>query len=117
MARSEYMHLKISDLPKSVVQQYNMEEKATRDWYVHVDIRRGVYGIPQAVLTAQQLLDKILNKKGYKQSGITPGLWTHNWRPICFSLCVDDFVVKYVGQKHTKHLMVVLQEHYKISSN
>ena len=56
MARCEYMHLKISDLPKSVVQQYNMEAKATRDWYVHVGIRRGVYGIPQAVLTAQHLL-------------------------------------------------------------
>ena len=38
MARSEYMRLKLSDLPESVMQQYNMEKKATRDGYVHVDI-------------------------------------------------------------------------------
>ena len=36
MARSEYMHLKIWDLPFSVVQQYNMEAKSTWDGYVHV---------------------------------------------------------------------------------
>ena len=38
MACSEYMHLKLSDLPKSMVQQYKLEAKATRDGYVHVEI-------------------------------------------------------------------------------
>ena len=36
MARSEYMRLKISDLPENVVQHYNMAEKTTRDGYVYV---------------------------------------------------------------------------------
>ena len=30
MARSDYMHLKLSKLTESVVQQYNLEEKCTR---------------------------------------------------------------------------------------
>ena len=30
MARSKYVHLKLSNLPESVVQQYNMEAKCTR---------------------------------------------------------------------------------------
>ena len=38
MAQSEYMGLKLSDLHKSVVQQYNLEAKETRDGYVHMDI-------------------------------------------------------------------------------
>ena len=38
MARSKYMRLKLSDLPESVVQQYNLKAKSTRDGYVHVDI-------------------------------------------------------------------------------
>ena len=38
MACSEYMHLKLSDLPNSVVKQYNLEAKATMDGYVHVEI-------------------------------------------------------------------------------
>ena len=50
IARSEFMRLKLSNLPESVVQQYNLEAKATRDRYVHVNIRRGMYGIPQSGL-------------------------------------------------------------------
>ena len=53
MACSEYMHLKLSDLPKSMVQQYKLEAKATRDGYVHVEIWRGMYGLPQAGLISQ----------------------------------------------------------------
>ena len=41
----------------------------------------------------------------------------HDWRPICLSLCVDDFGVKCVGKQHTEHLIEVLKEHYKILSN
>ena len=38
MARNEYMHLKLGDLPKIVVQQYNLEAKATSHRYVHMEI-------------------------------------------------------------------------------
>ena len=45
---------------------------------------------------------------------MTPGLWTHEWRPICFSLVVDDFGVKYVGKEHAAHLVAALKETYDI---
>ena len=38
MARSEYLSLKLSNLPKSVVQQYKLKAKSTRDGFVHVEI-------------------------------------------------------------------------------
>jgi hypothetical protein len=76
-----------------------------------------MYGLPQSRLLAQKLLDELLNMEGYQQSALTPGFWTHDWHPISFTLCVDDFVVKYVGQKHADHLMTVLRKHYTISSN
>ena len=44
MAQSEYMCLKISNLPESVLRHYNLAEKTTRDGYVYVDIKRGMYG-------------------------------------------------------------------------
>ena len=56
VARSEYMHLKLSNLPESVVQNYNLVEKPTSDSYVYVEIKRGMYGLPQAGLIVQQLL-------------------------------------------------------------
>ena len=38
MARSEYMHLKLSNLPESVISHYNLEEKFTTDGWVYVEI-------------------------------------------------------------------------------
>ena len=74
-----------------------------------------MYGLPQAGLLSQQLLEKLLNGKGYQQNKITPVFWTHKWCPIYFSLCVDDFGVKYNGKKHADHIITVLKEHYTIS--
>ena len=45
---------------------------------------------------------------------MTPGIWTHEWRPICFSLVVDDYGVKYVDEEHVAHLVSVLKETYEI---
>ena len=53
----------------------------------------------------------------HKQSTITPGLWTHEWRQISFTLIVDDFGVKYVGEENANHLIGVLEEHYKITKD
>ena len=52
---------------------------------------------------------------GYHQSKINPGFWMHNWRPICFTLCVDDFGIKYVGKEHADNLIQTLKGHYEIS--
>ena len=117
LARRDYMRLKLINLPESVVHQYNIEVKATKDGYVHVEIKLGMYGLSQSGLIAHQLLEKLPNKKVYKQSDITPGFWTYDWRPICFLLCVNDFGVKYVGKQHAEHLMTVLRDHCKISSD
>jgi hypothetical protein len=47
----------------------------------------------------------------------THGLWTHDTRPISFSLVVDDFGVNYVGRKHAEHLMSCIKKKYNISSD
>ena len=67
-----------------------------------------MYGLPQAGLLAQQQLIKRLNKAGYHQSVTTPGFWKHEWRPISFTLVVDDFGVKYVGKQNADHLKEML---------
>ncbi len=48
-----------------------------------------------------------------QQSKTMPGLWTHEWHPISFSLVVDNFGVKYIGEKHTQHhLIQTVQKYY-----
>ena len=115
MARYEYMRLHIADMPEDVIKHYNLHDKATPDGYVYCEIQKGMYGLPQAGIIAQQLLKERLNKHGYRQSQTTPGLWTHDTRPICFSLVVDDFGVKYVGEENTKTLLETVRQYYKCS--
>jgi len=97
LKRFEYLRLKLGQIPADVIEQYALKEKVTSNGYVYIEVRKGMYGLPQAGLLAHQLLEKRLENHGYSQSKQTPGLWEHEWRPICFSLVVDDFSVKYVG--------------------
>ena len=98
MKRYEYVKLHLRDIPDEIIQEYKLHEKATVDGYVYSEVRKGMYGLPQAGSLAQELLEKRLGKHGYRQSTLVPGLWKHDWRPVQFSLVVDDFGVKYVGK-------------------
>ena len=105
LKRKEYVKMKLSGFPESVISHYNLGEKATPDVFVYVAIKRGIYWLPQSGILAQTLLETHLNAHDYHQSKITPGLWKHEWRPICFKLIVDNFGVKYVGKEHAKHFI------------
>ena len=111
--RKEYFWMKLSDFPEDVKAHYNSDKRANKNNQVYVAVKKGMCGLPQAGILAQELLEKILNANGYHQSLHTPGFWTHEWCPISFTLVVDDFGVKYVGREHTGHLEKVIGEHYK----
>ena len=68
-----------------------------------------MYGLQQSGLLSNEILEKRLNKRGYQQSKLVPGIWKHDWRPIQFTLVVDYFVVKYVGEKYALHLKQTLK--------
>ena len=108
MEQFEYMKLKLSNLPEDFIKKYDLVQKFDQNGYVYVEIRNGMYRLPQAGLLAKQLLEKRLNAKGYIQSTLVTGLWNHAWRPITFNLCVEDFGVKYVGKQHGDQLMSIL---------
>jgi hypothetical protein len=74
-----------------------------------------MYGLPQAGILANHLLRDRLAKQGYYPCQHTPGLWRHMWRPIKFTLVVDDFGIQYTGIEHANHLLNALRSHYTIS--
>ncbi|KAL7474923.1 hypothetical protein ACHAW6_000867, partial [Cyclotella cf. meneghiniana] len=111
----EYIRMHLSDFPEDVIEQYTLKELANKDGMLFLEILKGVYGLPQAGLLAQELLEKQLNKHRYFQSTRTPGLWTPKWQPVQFTLVVDNFGIKYVDKDNLHHLTAILQEHYKIS--
>ena len=84
---------------------------------VTIRVEKGMYGLPYAGIIAQDLLTERLEKEGYFQSDKTPGLWTHTWRPITFTLVVDDFGVKHGGKKHAQHLISALKSFCEIEAD
>ena len=77
---------------------------------MYLEIRQAIYGLPQADILANKLLRERLEPFGYYEVAHTPGLWRHTWRPVSFTLVVDDFGVKYVGKKHAWHLVEALKK-------
>ncbi len=89
----------------------------TQNSNVFCIVRRGIYCLPQAGIIAQDLLTKRLNKAGYQQSKITPGYWQHDWRPISFTLVVDNFGMNYIDNNNVGHLMSILNQDYTIDTD
>ena len=76
-----------------------------------------MHGLPQSGLQVDKLLEKQLNKHGYRQSKLIPGLKRHDTWPIQFTFVVDNFGVKYVDEEHVNNLKRVLEEHYTLMCN
>ena len=98
MDRYEYMRMDINLIPDEFIEQYKLRNKV-KNGYVYMEIRRCMYGLPQAGMLANRLLKERLAKHGYFELPHTPGLWRHATRPVWFTLVVDDFGIKYVGKK------------------
>jgi hypothetical protein len=110
----EYMRIPIKLIPHKIIDQYNLLPLVS-DGHVYIEVQKGMYGLPQAGILADQLLARRLAIHGYLQTKLTPGLWRHVTRPIQFTLVVDDFGVKYVGAEHAQHLIAALETEYTVS--
>jgi hypothetical protein len=84
--------------------------------FIVVELRKGIYGLPQAGLLANLQLKKHLADHDYVPVSHTAGLFRHRTRPITFSLCVDDFGVKYVSSCITfgKRVETKVQNHNRL---
>ena len=92
----EYMRLLINITPEGKILQYNLLSLVI-DGSIYVDIRKGMYDLSQIGKIAYDRLKHHLAKYGYSPAPFTPGIWRHSYRPISFTLTVDDFGIKSVG--------------------
>jgi hypothetical protein len=87
----------ITGIHEEIINKYNLRAMAVDGWF-YIEIRKGMYGLKQEGLLANQLLQKRLADVGYYPARHTSVIWLHKTRPILCSLIVDDFTVKYVGK-------------------
>jgi hypothetical protein len=115
MERYEYMRLRLDIVPQEIIDKYNLTKIVNADGWVYVEICKGMYGLPQAGILTNKLLEKCLAIRGYYQCQHTPGLWHHMWHDITFCLVVNGFGIKTTSMADIKHLVSSLQEYYSIA--
>ena len=84
---------------------------------MYLESRQAIYSSPHAGAIANKLLRKCLAPTSNYECVHTPGLWWHVTRPIQFTLVVDDFGLKYIGNKHVEHLIKALKKDYKLAKD
>jgi hypothetical protein len=79
LGRFEYMVINLASLPQETIEKYDLNELA-QDGKVYIEIQKGMYGLPQAGILANELLQRNLAKDGYRPTTHIHGLWTHDPR-------------------------------------
>jgi hypothetical protein len=60
------------DIPEEIMRESQLQELVTVDGYVYCKKTKGMYGLPQSGIIAQELLAERLAEYGYHQSKIIP---------------------------------------------
>jgi hypothetical protein len=86
----DYMVIMMASLPQEVIDEYDLDDLSV-DGKVYIEIQKVMYVLPQVGILVNELLQRHLAQDGYQPTEPTHGLWTHDTRPITFSLVVEDF--------------------------
>ena len=96
MAYLQYIHVHASFTTQEVMDQYSFTVEA--GGYVYLEIRKVMYGLKEAgIIAFTQLVQKLAPFR-YESMKFTPDLWCHTTRKTTFTLCVDNFGVKYFSK-------------------
>ncbi len=112
----EYMKMPLSLFLSWIFKQYNLKTHVMDSW-VHLEMRRAVWGLPQAGILANKRLQRKLAPFGYYQCVNTPSLWYHGTHPFTFMLIVDDFGVKYIDKADVDHLIASIKTTYTLTKD
>ena len=64
MERFEYMKIPLAHIPDEIITKYALKNEVHSDGAVYIEIRKGMYGLSQAGMLANQLLKRRLAKHG-----------------------------------------------------
>jgi hypothetical protein len=105
----EYVHIPLTLLLDTIMKLYNLDGLVHKG-AVYAEVRKGMYGLPQAGRIAYDRLKEFLAPHRYVPFAHTPGLWRDTHTNLVFSLVVDDFGVKFTDKRDAECLTSTLQQ-------
>ena len=58
LKRPEYIRINIRDIPQEIIDEYDLHQQSTADGSIYIVANRGMYGLSQSGLLANELLEK-----------------------------------------------------------
>ena len=95
MLEPEYMKIQYKFFPEEIRIAYNLDSKVDKNGFIHIKIKKGMYGLNQAAILAYTKLVKKLKPFGCFPCPYTTCLWVHKTKKTKFCLCVNDFGIQY----------------------
>ena len=114
LPRKEYLRIPVQFISPEIMERRGLQ-KFIHNGAIYFEVSKGMYGLPQAGLLAQERLVAHLAEHGYTQSKNVPCLFTHASNGLTFTLVVDDFGIKYTDRANAQHLLDCLQLLYPIT--
>jgi hypothetical protein len=102
MEHYEYMRIPTSAIPDCIMTEYKLEP-LVHNGFVVVELRKGIYGLPQAGLLANLQLKRHLADNDYHPVEHTAGLYRHRTRPITLP-CVWMTLESNMLAKNTRNI-------------
>ena len=115
LLRPEYIRIPLRLIPSNTQVAHNLHQYVNHE-SILFQVNKGMYGLPQAGLLAQQRLIDHLKHHGYHETS-TPCFFRHDTNGTDFTLVVDDFGIKYSSPEGAQHLITTLQLLYVITVN
>ena len=109
LERPEYLRMDCKFIPLDCMIKYDLHKYVHNGFIMH-EVNKGMYGLKQAGILAQQKLITHLLPAGYVQHPHVPCLFLHKDRGTAFTLIVDDFLVKFKIQDDADHLITTLRD-------
>jgi len=112
MERPEYLRVTLKQLPEETIEEFSLDQYIDRG-VVYFEVNKGMYGLKQAGLLANDRIVTLFDKHGYKQSKYIPQLFFSEDKSTAFCLVVDDLLIK-ANEANRDKLYECLRTQYEI---
>jgi hypothetical protein len=108
------MRITRKQLSATIIEEYDLGKYFINEM-IRLQVNKGIYGLPQAGLLAQNRFIVHIAEHGYIQSDVVPCLFRHATNDVTFVLVVDDFGIKYQNDAGRDYFLDTLKLLYKIT--
>ena len=102
------MRIPLKIIPQDGIDAYELTALVDEQGWIYMPINKGIYGLKEAGILANQELVKHMAPFGYNPVQHTPGIWVHDSRKKV-SLVVDDLCVQYCSTEDVDHFFKALR--------